>query len=60
MGNARITDAWEVHGRAAFHLQGGVRKMRGGVLTADMDAERQEGQGMTVRQTLPEERRNEM
>lgn len=42
-GNTRITDAWEVHGRAALYLQGGVWKMRGDVLVSDMDAERQEG-----------------
>ena len=34
--------------------------MRSGILAADMDAERQEGQGMAVRETLPEERRGGM
>ena len=56
-GKARPADAWEVHGRAAIHLQGGVREMRHGVLAADLDAEGQEGQGMAVRETLPAERR---
>lgn len=49
----RFTDAWKVHGHAVLHLQGDMWEMRNGVLTTDMDAERQEGQGMVVWEMLP-------
>ena len=56
-GKAQFADAWALHGRAALHLQDGMREMRRGLLAADMDAGQLENPGVAVRETLSEERR---